>query len=107
MRWEETGFKNRQKNGFKLEIPFLLVLKGARCIDKPPWLGLEALDPWGGHPTAVQNPAIPSCTCMDQICPILALNILRVWAVRFQGLGFETLLKERCSLRQGRQELAG
>lgn len=56
----------------------VLVLKDAQCIDKTPWLGSEALDPRCGCPTAVQNLAVSSHVCINQICLILALNILRV-----------------------------
>ena len=91
----------------KREIPLALVLKDTRCIDKPPWLGLEALDPQCGCPTAVQNPAVSSRVCINQICLLLARNILTVRAVKLQVFGVETLLQQRCSLQWGGQEPAG
>lgn len=59
-----------------MEIPLVLVLKDAQCIDKPPGLGSEALDPQRGCSTAMQNPAASSHGYIDQIHLILAPSIL-------------------------------
>lgn len=60
-----------------MEIPLVLVLKDAQCIDKTPGIGSEALEPQGGCSTAMQNPAEYSRAYISQIHLILTPNILR------------------------------
>ena len=67
-RWdrEQTAFKNRQKNEFKMENPLVLALKDARCADEHLRLGSEALDPRRGRPTQCKTPTHPAAFALTK-----------------------------------------